>query len=890
MPDRLRCQNCLLQHFDGSYVINLGHLQSLSERRDCRLCSFVLAQLVKTRAPHTSLVFLKPMSESPPTYSIILDDVESDTDEGWISLSSKSTKDVGWIRPRSGSSNKLDRKLVRTWLHKCHYAHHHPRKTDMASQDLVDLVLIDVRNGMLVDAEPQWAFATLSYVNGGWGGSRFNLDDFTKDDLKTPGVLFSSTFPLPAVIKDAIDLVRDNHTQKQAQIRQMDAIYERARFTIIALSAEHGNIGLPGVRENSRDSICPVVDLGDGTIAVARAPDLPTIKSRSIYSQRGWTFQEEVLSQQCIYLTDSQAYFTCACGSKREDGHRSIDSTHVDFSRTFFAFRKHVSSTERLFSLYATLLREYNGRKLTYDTDILDAFDGIRKFLSRRFSTEFIYGLPQSQLHHALFWIPRMRLERRFGVESEPSIVENALAHQAEVSLTDFLNDEEMHTFVQPPSWSWAVWRGRVDFQVPVEMLFSAVPWMKRFGIWSQRGILPLETSINQEQRNQVIHLRSSHREALPLLRLETSNRERLLRISSFSAVLVVARQLRFLRSICLISGLHSFIFDLFRPGIALIYEMVHGLLPNPNGPAAEVASAFQNIREERIAETLGRWQSTSQKSLVKLDSCTPTSTELMQSWTAIKKDLTLACNGRLIWPFKSWFGHNWKSARMSHQISELLLGFLHTPSRLSQLKTWVILFIEQMKRGFDFRKQFVLTRRVALSFFTYSMPSSLFSISKGQLYESPVKYSGFMTTKRGLSCDLKNLEFYKLEGIRGENKHPATAVYIYWGPLERGIFSYPRRYVRSPAEPENYAGVLFDYEDVILLRTGPFISSNCRLLLLSRASPDSRYGLRPAMWNVMLVKPVASGFWERVAVGTFREDVMLQIDADWECNYIRLA
>jgi len=41
---------------------------------------------------------------------------------------------------------------------------------------------------------------------------------------------------------------------------------------------------------------------------------LPTLRHqihRSVWGQRGWTYQETVMSLRCLYFTDDQVYFAC---------------------------------------------------------------------------------------------------------------------------------------------------------------------------------------------------------------------------------------------------------------------------------------------------------------------------------------------------------------------------------------------------------------------------------------------------------------------------------------------------------------------------------------------------------------------------------------------------
>lgn len=599
--------------------------------------------------------------------------------------------------------------------------------------------------------------------------------------------------------------------------------------------------------------------------AAARAPDLETIRSRSTYILRGWTFQEEVLSQRRLYLTESQAYFTCRGGYKREDEQTTVDQppsarlSHTDL----FALKPYGSSTklcvEQLFSLYAKLLREYNGRQLTYNTDILDAFRGISKVLSRKFSTNFLYGLPQNQLHHALLWMPTSRLERRFEVKLEE---ESDLARLAEV----YTVGEELSGIMHPPTWSWAAWRGRVGFFAALEGPFSAISCIQHFGGIRQEGIFPIDALAKTGRQPLVSRLRSGLQEAFPML-WGDSGRGWGFRVDDPSK-LTTEKRLRLLSSNIPLPDLQLFILDIFRPGIALIHGVVHTLLEASAGRPEHLVGLGQH----EIKSALRKWKSIRQNSLIQLDSGPPTSTEIIQSWNTVKNDLTLAYKDRPIWPFRSWFRDH--STDTYSYVLKRLREFLGTELRPHVSNIWLK---EAMQRSCVLRGGLALTRQNALCFFTYSTSVRNFSPSWGQLYESSLKCPGSMITEGGLRCNLETLQFSKHDGsIMDEVERPVTALSI----VTHGTTSHAK------PEPEEYAGVLFDYRKAFRKR-----SAGSRLLFLSSDPPYNGSGaLRHATWNMMMVSPIDNGFYERVAVGRFREDVMTCNDLSWQFSYIRLA
>lgn len=96
------------------------------------------------------------------------------------------------------------------------------------------------------------------------------------------------------------------------------------------------------------------------------------------------------------------------------------------------------------------LVREYNKREFTYQGDVLRAFRGIVYALSSSFPGGFVSGLPAGFFTNASLWKSDVGLSRRKPVVA-----------QEQTSV---------------PSWSWAGWRGPLDYLAWV----PASRWFKR--------------------------------------------------------------------------------------------------------------------------------------------------------------------------------------------------------------------------------------------------------------------------------------------------------------------------------------------------------------------------------------------------------------------------
>ncbi|KAK1976943.1 heterokaryon incompatibility protein-domain-containing protein [Colletotrichum cereale] len=107
----------------------------------------------------------------------------------------------------------------------------------------------------------------------------------------------------------------------------------------------------------------------------------------------------------------------------------------VDAARDFMSS---LGETQRStpWDLYRLAVENYTKRKLSWESDAVDAFGGVEHVIRQGTNTKFWYGLPSFAFEQSLVWNPAEVLERRS------------------------LNGESLF-----PSWSWAAWRGRISYR-----------------------------------------------------------------------------------------------------------------------------------------------------------------------------------------------------------------------------------------------------------------------------------------------------------------------------------------------------------------------------------------------------------------------------------------
>ncbi|KAL8723622.1 MAG: hypothetical protein Q9181_007242 [Wetmoreana brouardii] len=290
--------------------------------------------------------------------------------------------------------NHVSPNLLRTWIKTCE--NHHTFCNDIRSSWGLEH-LAGPRSLRYIDTQKMrlryrhWYeladHVALSYV---WGGSQgLQLLKSNEKLLFTEGALTTAWSSIPAVIQDAIELVRDLNVDddspkiylwvdqlcivqddpkdKAIQIAQMNQTYSRAIATLIAAEGSHSDF--PLTRRNchtvSLYPPCTVPDpsQGDGppeSSFVAGPPipspmggskqmvkniqglrlvvALPTASDAVLHAKwntRAWTMQEAELSHSSIIFGEDQVIFRCAQDVFREDfvaeitpeGYKEIQAT-----------------------------------------------------------------------------------------------------------------------------------------------------------------------------------------------------------------------------------------------------------------------------------------------------------------------------------------------------------------------------------------------------------------------------------------------------------------------------------------------------------------------------------------------------------------------------------
>lgn len=364
----------------------------------------------------------------------------------------------------------FDLSLASSWLQYCR--DHHERLCSLKIKATTELHLIDCRSLEIIPAPDQAIYTALSYV---WGAPMITTDSSESTVLsESKGRHLPST--IPPIIVDAISVtmglgfhflwvdrycIDQESPSKYQQINQMDSIYQNAELTIIAAAGDGPQDGLPGINTRPRRAqrTCTIGNFD--IIQTMRHPHR-TIQS-SKWSSRGWTFQEAALSRRNLVFTDDQVYFECNAMNCHESLLSDLDELHVeDKSKFRFFFQaglfghsqlgkyghvddSNLTAAENLV-VFMGLVEQYTARDLTYDTDSLRAFTGlIRKFETVETAVTQIWGVP----------FCRGESEK----ETMNSFVDGLGWNHS------FMEHGKPRRRSGFPSWSWAGWAGKAQYQ-----------------------------------------------------------------------------------------------------------------------------------------------------------------------------------------------------------------------------------------------------------------------------------------------------------------------------------------------------------------------------------------------------------------------------------------
>jgi hypothetical protein len=352
-------------------------------------------------------------------------------------------------------------------------------------------MLVDVLRECLTLETTAAPYFALSYV---WGNAVTTTTTTTNlPALMQPGSLGQNS-ALPKTVADAISLTRklgmrhlwvdclcivQDSPDKHRNIANMAVIYAQAELTIIAVSGRDADAGLPGVRPGTRRRRTMTRVQGDYTFALALPDDKSGLLDSTAYVTRGWTFQEMLLSKKLLFVTAHQVVFHCetSCRSESLPNEKPHASGHSENGIINLGHKDSLcDKSDKILESYNTIVSDYSKRRLSYQSDIENAFAGLACALEEWCEgSPVLHGMMSNTLGLSMMWYFPYSwyapLERNSGRTSEP----------------------RREGF---PSWSWVGWDRQIaNFKSKIRSDFYLESLLSEVKIQSySRGITSCQT------------------------------------------------------------------------------------------------------------------------------------------------------------------------------------------------------------------------------------------------------------------------------------------------------------------------------------------------------------------------------------------------------------
>lgn len=352
----------------------------------------------------------------------------------WRGLQKDSTPESwayrAWDRDSGGRKSQ-----GKEYSHNAQYPSQYQKPLRGPSKTGIDFRLIDVNQECLVSATPAARYVALSYV---WGNLERTYLRNCKANVKmlhTPGAIRYNDSEVPRTVRDAIItainleyqylwvdtlcIIQDDASDKGDQIRKMADIYQMASLTIVASAGSDADAGIPGVSTTSRDQWQYVFGHDDACFANQSFQLEPLIVDTKWFS-RGWTYQEYALSRRNLLFTQKEVYFLDGRFQFRDQAtcfyHSESDVSRIPLrfsgNASDLASCHIVSQQPRPSANLSTGISMFSTRNLSLQSDALNAFEGIARYLLDGFRGPLIFGIPITCREPSLCWVLSKPLHR----------------------------------------------------------------------------------------------------------------------------------------------------------------------------------------------------------------------------------------------------------------------------------------------------------------------------------------------------------------------------------------------------------------------------------------------------------------------------------------------
>jgi hypothetical protein len=273
-------------------------------------------------------------------------------------------------------------------------------------------------------------YATLSYC---WGKEVYNVT--TKSNLSASmigldisalcktmyeAVIVTRNLQLKYIWIDALCIIQDDLEDWEREALSMSDVFSQSAITIAATSStdSQGGLFFPRSTEPSAQLLWTVSDECPPERISFRSHDdmrYYSLVDRGPLNQRGWVFQERLLSKRIVHFTSDRLFWECQQTALEEGLTKSSTPDRRPMREFHLAnLRRRTGSSEDrhwMDDCWRSVVEYYTRTQLTYKNDRLPTLAGLAKTWAKSSDDRYVAGCWQRNLALHLLWSVLSRTE-----------------------------------------------------------------------------------------------------------------------------------------------------------------------------------------------------------------------------------------------------------------------------------------------------------------------------------------------------------------------------------------------------------------------------------------------------------------------------------------------
>lgn len=200
---------------------------------------------------------------------------------------------------------------------------------------------------------------------------------------------------------DSLCIIQDIASDWAAEAANMSSVYSSAMLTLAATASQSPRDGLLHPLQSAR---CVPVDDDMAMVRMQTHTDVDS--AYEPLNTRAWTLQEAILSQRIVCFGSEQWLWRCSSRCATEDGfeERVPMKTEGLYRAPLSATRRPDETRQLYLKQWYQLVRDYSGRKLTYQRDKLSAIAGLADICAKQTGFQYVAGLWIEDIGAGLMW------------------------------------------------------------------------------------------------------------------------------------------------------------------------------------------------------------------------------------------------------------------------------------------------------------------------------------------------------------------------------------------------------------------------------------------------------------------------------------------------------